>query len=159
MNTIARSLIIVMALCLTAGGVRATEPSATVLTDNQMAAAKGGFCPFEECESAPGTGICQTYPPEELCNVTICRYSNESAGGVDIFSCGFVGEYTCSELTTYRQCILAFKMSFCSNGPDALHCGVIIEPECHIVNPDRQCICAVYATADPCDWTDCVDGL
>ena len=111
-----RNLWIILAvLSLPTGGLQASESNATVLNSKELAEIKGGWCIFEICEGAPGTGICQPVPANQaaLCALTTCKYSQEEAGNIEIFSCNFKGPYTCSNNRAYRQCILAFKLSAC----------------------------------------------
>jgi hypothetical protein len=149
-------LILITALtlgfCLSA---RAATNTPTILDDHQLATVKGGFCPFEICEDAPGTGICETIPLDSLCALTKCYYSTGWMGSVMTYGCTYVGEYTCSSTATYRQCILHFSLSFCSYGND-LQCGFIVQPDCTPNPSTRTCVCSEETTKDPCDWTDCV---
>ena len=147
---------ILIALLLLGVSLGARAGSVTVLDDRHLAEAKGGFCPFEICEDAPGTGICETIPPETLCDLAKCVYGVRTVGSVTVYECLFTGKYTCSNPENYRQCILHFSLSFCSYGSD-LQCGMIVEPDCKPNVEDRSCICSVVEIDSPCDWTDCVE--
>jgi hypothetical protein len=156
MKTKLAKLLLITALMLGFSlSTRAANGGVTVLDDHQLATIKGGFCPFEICEDAPGTGICQTIPPATLCDLTRCVYSVEAYGTTDVYKCLFDGEYTCSSTASYRQCILHFSLSACSYGND-LQCGFIVQPGCTPDIPNRSCLCHVDSTDVPCDWTDCV---
>ncbi len=157
MKNIQHHLLIIFALLLYSACVgHATEPGVAILDDHQLSAVRGGWCPFEECEAAPGNGVCQPIPATTaaLCAVTSCKYSQSEAGGVDVLSCNFAGKYTCSVMANYRECVLAFKLSTCSNGKVPT-CGVIVEPFCNLDIKDRTCVCGSGPIATPCDWTDC----
>jgi len=153
-----RTLVILMAVAsLSVGLARAGESKVKTLSDSQLAAIQGGFCPFEICESAPGTGVCQPIPDTQpaLCKTIICRYQQYSVGPVDVFGCQFVAKSTCSQVNTYTQCILEFKFSICSYG-DVPVCGDNVVPLCHVNPRNRGCFCAINDTETPCDWTSCV---
>jgi hypothetical protein len=126
------------------------EPLVQTLADSQLAQIHGGFCPFEYCENAPGSGVCQPVAavPAVVCGATKCTFV--PFGGV-ASGCLTVGPVTCTAINTYRQCILAFKLSYCSYGPPI--CGVKEQGDCYPVA--RKCICE-YNSVGQCDWTSCV---
>ncbi len=158
MKLIVRHLLVGLALLgISVGSARASEHSFAILNDGQMASIKGGLCVFEVCEDPPGTGVCQPYYPstKELCGLTKCQYDQTSVGGVEVFDCVFSGPFTCSNKETYRKCVLALKLSFCSNGNDPLYCGVIIEPYCSLDVSERTCVCEAVDSGVPCEWTNC----
>ncbi len=158
MKTTLRHLFIVLAMAsLACGAARASQGNVQILNDSQMASIKGGWCPFEECEAGPGTGVCQPYPASRagLCAVARCSYSNSTAGNVDVLGCTLAGKVTCTANRTYRQCILAFKFSACSNGANPYGCGFLVVPTCTIDRIDRTCVCGIASPGNPCDWTDC----
>ncbi len=159
MNKLFLSLSITLALCLTAGGVRASTQNIKILSDNELAKIKGGFYFLEKCEDAPGTGVCQPFPPfpEAVCTFTFCKWTEEVEGQMVIDSCGFLGPITCTEETTYRQCVLSLTQSTCLEGP-VTPCGFCYEPACHVDRIDRICVCTGKETDVPCDWSNCVSG-
>lgn len=147
--------LLIMAMLYT-GVAYADGNKPVVLSDHELAGVKGGFCILEICESGPGTGICQPVAPTHaaICGVSKCFYQEKYEYGVLEYGCIIAGKYTCTEPGTYRQCVLAFKLSTCSNGPNPLKCGVIVEPTCHWTG--RECICDAEVLATPYDWTDCI---
>jgi bacteriocin-like protein len=159
MNKLFLSLAIALALCLTAGGARASDQKIKILNDNELAAIKGGYCFLQTCESYPGTGICQPFPPipEAVCAFTFCQWTEEVDGQMVIDSCGFMGPITCTDPTTYQQCVLSFTQSTCLDGP-ITPCGFCYVPACHVDRVDRICVCTGQETNEPCDWSNCVSG-
>jgi hypothetical protein len=151
-------LTILTFLSMGFGVACASDKGAEELNDSQLAAIKGGlFCPFEICEDAPGTGICQPIPANTvaICALTKCSFSDEVLFNTELYSCAFAGRETCSLETVYRQCEWAFKLSFCGDKPNPLVCGTIVEPTCTLDIPERMCICGAVLTVIPCDWTSC----
>lgn len=157
MNKLFHSLLIIPALCLIAGGVRASDQPIKILNDNEMAAIKGGFCFLEECEDPPGSGLCQPFPPnpQAVCAFTFCKWSEEVDGRMVIDSCGYLGPITCTNEATYRQCVLSFTQSSCVDGP-VTPCGFCYVPDCFVDRPERICVCTGKDTNQPCDWSDCM---
>lgn len=141
-------------------GAQASDRGLTVLDDHQMAAITGGFCVFEYCEDAPGSGVCQPEPPNQaaLCALTICKYTDVSLPGLDILGCSTAGKETCSINTTYRQCIQKFAVSACSSATD-MACGVEVHSWCTLNQGNRGCNCVLEGGEDQCDWSNCSPGL
>jgi hypothetical protein len=139
---------------------RASDGKLSVLNDRQLSQVRGGFCFLEICEDAPGTGVCQPYPTDDrtLCKLATCIFIDDSTLTMDIIACIGEAPDTCTEAKTYRQCVLAFKMSSCSNGPDTLYCGDHLAADCTPSKPDEACLCFVPASTRPCDWTNCSSG-
>jgi hypothetical protein len=151
MKTYLRNLIILLAIgCLSLGGARAGENKVEILSADKLASIQGGFCPFETCEDLPGSGVCQPVIAiaNVICGATQCTFVPFGFAS----GCLTAGPVTCTGINTYRQCILAFKLSFCSYGADQ-RCGLQAQGDCYPVG--RVCVCQ-YHTVGPCDWTDCV---
>jgi len=159
MNKLFQITSVILALSMSAGSVRASEPTVKILSDNELAAIRGGYCLLQVCEDAPGSGNCQPYGPiaQTICDFTSCSYDEEIDGSTRVFRCLYSGPTTCTNSATYRQCVLSFTQSSCYDGPVG-HCGVNIVPDCVPIPPDRICDCSAKLTEEPCDWTDCVNG-
>jgi len=149
--------IMAILLSLTFGSVgHATGKGITVLNDREMAAVKGGFCILEQCEDAPGTATCQPYPVDEetLCKLAVCLFEHVIIGNLDQIGCIGWAPSTCTESTTYRQCVMAFKLSTCSSG-STTPCGKHVSADCIPSIPDRGCLCHILPPDRDCDWTNC----
>lgn len=152
-------LKLILTLALGAAlAAHASDRVLTVLDDHQLAGIRGGFCPFEVCEDAPGTGVCQPEPPNAnaLCALTVCKYTDVSLPGLDLLGCSFVAKETCTTAASYRQCLLNFSASFCNSATDNA-CGVEVHSVCHL--RDRSCACGMEGGEDPCPWSNCSPGL
>jgi hypothetical protein len=157
MNHSLRRFLLTLVLLSMPLALHASTPGVTILKDNELAAIRGGYCPLEICEDAPGTGICQVFPPvaSTICALTLCGYLEDQEGRLIIYTCAYVGISTCTMSKTYRQCILAFTTSSCSYGTDT-PCGVNFVPHCHPNPLDRKCDCTAGADGTPCDWVNCI---
>lgn len=150
-------LTIAIMLSLAFGSVgHAAGKGITVLNDREMAGVRGGFCILETCEAAPGTANCQPYANDEatLCNLAICLFEHMVIGNLDEIGCIGWAPDTCTESTTYRQCVLAFKASTCSYGTTT-PCGKHVSADCIPSIPDRGCLCHILPPDRNCDWTNC----
>jgi len=156
MNTYLRQLILILAVMALPVEAHASIRGAQILSDQELATIKGGFCPFEKCETSP-TGVCQPVPPNvaALCALATCRYTQSVVLNVEVYGCALAGKETCSKSRSYRQCVLAFELSTCSNGSDTTYCGFIVDPTCTVDSADRTCICGIDNTSTPCEWTNC----
>jgi hypothetical protein len=142
MNYSIRNLLMTLALLGVPLGLHAsTRP--TALTDQELAGIKGGFCVLEKCEDPPGSGLCQPFHPDSttICALTTCFFSQEIEGSVTVNNCNYLGPITCTEATTYRQCVLAFTQSSCFDGPVG-PCGFVFSSHCYPNVP------GVFARAD-----------
>jgi hypothetical protein len=156
MKTHLQNLIGIIAFgCLSMTGASANENKVEMLSDQEMASVRGGFCPFEECEASP-SGVCQPIPDNEaaICSQTKCTYAQREFLNIVSYGCILVGGDTCSQPVGYSQCIWAFKMSYCSYGATPV-CGELVQGDC-LPNPAEEvCTCAMTIPGAPCSWTSC----
>jgi hypothetical protein len=161
MKMLNRIIALTLVVLLTAGGAfaREAEPAPQVLSEAQLAAIHGGFCPFEKCEDAPGTGVCQAIAAntQALCAVMRCTFFQFTIGRSMLEGCdGKAGVVTCSVNQNYRQCVWALQMSTCSPGATPV-CGQEIRPDCFIEVEERCCLCYILPPEQSCEWTDCTN--
>ena len=152
-----RTLFILAALvvALIMGKANGATSRFEVLDDNKLASIRGGFCPFEECEASP-SGVCQPVPPdlEDLCAVTKCIYEQKTIFGVTVYGCILEGDDTCTEPGSYRQCVWAFKLSYCSYGSVPV-CGALVQADCLPDVAEEVCTCTMVEPGSMCSWTNC----
>ncbi len=151
-----RYLFIMASALLAMGRADGEALKVEVLNDSVLAAVRGGFCPFEECEST-ATGLCQPVVPDkvEICAVTKCIYDQEILLGVRAYGCILFGDDTCTEPEMYKQCVWAFKLSYCEYGAVPL-CGELVQGDCNPIIEEEVCVCSMYEPGTPCNWTDCI---
>jgi hypothetical protein len=157
MKLYSKTLIMLMTIVTTIvlGKADGATSRFEVLDDNKLASIRGGFCPFEECE-ASATGVCEPVPPdqEDLCAVTKCIYEQETILSVTVYGCILEGDDTCTEPGSYRQCVWAFKLSYCSYGTVPV-CGELIQADCLPNVAEEVCACKMVEPGSMCSWTNC----
>ncbi len=133
---------------------------AEILGDSKLASIRGGYCLFFKCQGPPGNGECQPIGNDayDLCQHISCSFTDEMEGNTEVLECQVKGESpkTCSEATTYIQCVRASSPSICVPDNNSTVCGTLTNTYCFPDVRDRQCFCDTGGGALPCDWVSCV---
>jgi len=137
----------------------ATETKPQILSDQQLGAIEGGYCLFWKCEGPPGTAPCQPIKNDtvDLCKTVTCRLAIDMEGNTEILQCGITGAtVTCTEDSTYVQCVRARQPNLCVRDVEDTGCGLLVRSYCFPDIKHRTCFCDSGSDTTPCDWTSCV---
>jgi len=155
------TIIMGLALALlSAGRAHAAGNKAEILNDKQLGSIEGGYCLFWKCEGGAGSGACQPIKNDtiDLCKTVTCKLVVDMEGNTEVLQCQMTGgNVTCSEASTYVQCIRSKQPTLCIRNFEAKGCGVLVQTYCFPDVKHRQCVCGSSSDTTPCDWTSCVN--
>ena len=130
-----------------------------VLSDRQLGSIEGGYCLFWKCEGGPGTAPCQPVKDDtiDLCKTVSCKLVIDMEGNTEVLECELSGETeTCSEASTYVQCIRSREPTLCVRSQEDRGCGDLVMTYCFPDIKHRKCFCDSGTDGTACDWTSCV---
>jgi hypothetical protein len=145
---------------LSAVSVHAAGSKVEILGDKQLGSIEGGYCLFWRCEGTPGTANCQPVKDDtiDLCKTVTCKLVIDMEGNTEVLQCELNGETeTCSEASTYVQCIRSRQPTLCIRSSQEQTCGDLVMTYCFPDIKHRQCFCDSGTDGTPCDWTSCVN--